>query len=66
MHLPGEGVSTEVSNLQGPAKLNALWDLRNICRRKREEGGGVSVVDAQMWIVKRADAIERMILKSSS
>lgn len=65
MHLPGEGVSTEVSNLQGPAKLNALWDLRNICRRKRE-GGGVSVVDAQMWIVKRADAIERMILKSSS
>lgn len=32
--LPGQGVSTEVCNLQSPAELNALRDLRNVCRRK--------------------------------
>lgn len=39
IRLPGEGVSTEVCNLQGPAKLNALGDLRNVCSRKKEWGG---------------------------
>lgn len=38
--LPGQGVSTEVCDLQGPAKLNALRDLRNVCRRKEEVGCG--------------------------
>lgn len=37
LYLPGQGVSTEVCNLQGPAKLNALGDLRNVCRRKKED-----------------------------
>ena len=38
--LPGQGVSTEVCNLQSPAELNALRDLRNVCRRKWEVWGG--------------------------
>lgn len=48
LHLPWEGVSTEVSDLQGPAELDALGDLWNVCRRQEEVGEtGVSTADTQ-------------------
>jgi hypothetical protein len=34
--IPGKGIPTEVSNLQGLTELDALWDFRNVCRRKPE------------------------------
>jgi len=45
--VPGQGVSTEVCDLQGLAKLNALWDFGDFCRRKEEVWEG-DTVDTQI------------------